>query len=65
MNVHEIVDTLNKGETVTIHATDAFEFMRECERHAVTGSAIKMEFSGRKCVMRISDSAPTPLQKGR
>lgn len=61
MNAEEILDELKRGEVVTIRAADAFEFMRETERHSISPQAIKMEFVGNACVMR-SDRVDQPRE---
>ncbi len=52
MIVTEILDRLDRGEVVTIRASDAFEFMRETERHSLTPQSIKMVFVEDTCVMQ-------------
>lgn len=53
MNAQEIVNQLRAGKTVAILSDDAFEFMREVERHRISCEGIDMRFSGGQCVMSI------------
>lgn len=52
MNVLEILERLDNGETVTILTADTFGFIRECERHTLKRFAITMHYDGPKCVLR-------------
>lgn len=56
MSAEEIVKRLNAGNVVTIRASDAMEFMRECERRLVTGFVVEMDFVGNRCVMQVPGS---------
>ncbi len=53
MNVVEIVEKLDQGETVAIRTSDALDFMREFEKHELARHEIQMTFDGPKCEMRI------------
>jgi hypothetical protein len=53
LNAQEIVDELMTGKTVAVLSDDAFEFMREVERHNISCEAIAMSFRGGQCVMTI------------
>jgi len=51
MNALEIITELKAGKTVTIHANDSMEFIRECERHGETSLEIAMSIDWPKCVL--------------
>lgn len=54
MNAQEIINELKAGKTVAILSDDAFEFMREVERHNIPCEGIAMSFSDGQCVMSIA-----------
>lgn len=53
MNAQEIIDELVSGKIVAILSDDAFEFMREVERHGISCEGIAMSFRSGQCVMTI------------
>lgn len=53
MNAQEIINELKSGKTVALLSYDAFEFMREVERHNISCDGINMSFRSGQCVMTI------------
>ena len=51
MDAATIVNELKAGKVVSIAASDAFEFMREIERHQIPTRGIRMVFTDKRCLM--------------
>lgn len=57
MNALEIIAELKAGKTITIHANDSMEFIRECERHGETSLEITMSIDWPKCTLSAPEFA--------
>lgn len=63
MNAQEIVSELKAGKTVAILSDDAFEFMREVERHGISCEGIVMSFRSGQCFMVIEEYEDTRVHR--
>lgn len=64
MDAVEIISELKAGRTVTIHANDSMEFIRECERHGETSFEIAMSIDWPKCVLSAPAFQPGKVGEG-